>query len=50
MIEDIDRDVFVRIQTDLLVIGDSIMTDRHHASNGLQRVGLTPDTASENCG
>ena len=28
------NDVFVRIQTDLLVIGDSIMTDRHHASNG----------------
>jgi hypothetical protein len=25
--------VFVRIQTDLLVIDDSIMTDRHHASN-----------------
>jgi hypothetical protein len=34
MIEDIDCDVFVRIQTDLLVVGDSIMTDRHHASNG----------------
>ena len=34
MIEHVDRDVFVRIQTDLLVIGDSIMTDRHHASNG----------------
>ena len=34
MIEDIDRDVFVRIRTDLLVVGDSIMTDRHHASNG----------------
>ena len=34
MIENIDRDVFVRIQTDLLVVGDSIMTDRHHASNG----------------
>jgi len=30
----IDRNVFVRLQTDLLVIGDSIMTDRHHASNG----------------
>ncbi len=27
-------DVFVRIRTDLLVISDSIMTDRHHASNG----------------
>ena len=34
MIEDINHDVFVRIQTDLLVVGDSIMTDRHHASNG----------------
>jgi len=34
MIEDIGRDVFVRIQTDLLVVGDSIITDRHHASNG----------------
>ena len=34
MIEHIDSDVFVRIQTDLLVVGDSIMTDRHHASNG----------------
>ncbi|EMA48243.1 hypothetical protein [Halococcus thailandensis] len=28
------RDVFIRIQTDLLVVNDSIMTDRHHASNG----------------
>ena len=27
------NDVYVRIQTDLLVIGDSIITDRHHASN-----------------
>ena len=27
------NDVFVRIRTDLLVIGDSIITDRHHASN-----------------
>jgi len=34
MSDDISRDVFVRIQTDLLVINDSIMTDRHHASNG----------------
>ncbi len=34
MIDEIDRDVFVRIQTDLLVVGDSIMTDRHHASGG----------------
>ncbi|MDB2294147.1 hypothetical protein PM085_18155 [Halorubrum ezzemoulense] len=34
MIEDVDSDVFVRIRTDLLVVGDSIMTDRHHASNG----------------
>jgi len=34
MMDEIDPDVFVRIQTDLLVIGDSIMTDRHHASGG----------------
>lgn len=34
MIEEIDSDVFVRIKTDLLVVGDSILTDRHHASNG----------------
>jgi hypothetical protein len=27
-------DVFVQIRTNLLVIGDSIITDRHHASNG----------------
>ncbi len=32
--DDIGSDVYVRIQTDLLVIGDSIITDRHHASNG----------------
>jgi hypothetical protein len=32
MIEDINHDVFVRMQTDLLVIDDSIMTDRQHAS------------------
>lgn len=30
---EIDNDVFVRLTTDLLVVGDSIMTDRHHASN-----------------
>ncbi len=28
------QDVYVRIETDQLVIGDSVMTDRHHASNG----------------
>jgi hypothetical protein len=28
------RDVYVRLQSDLLVIDDTIMTDRHHASNG----------------
>lgn len=28
------HDVYIRIRTDLLVIGDSIITDRHHASNG----------------
>lgn len=27
-------DVFVRLRADLLVIGDSIITDRHHASGG----------------
>ena len=26
--------VYIRLRADLLVIGDSIMTDRHHASNG----------------
>ena len=34
LLNDIDTNVYVRIQTDLLVIGDSIITDRHHASNG----------------
>lgn len=28
------RDVYVRIECDLLVVGDSIITDRHHASSG----------------
>lgn len=32
--DDIESNVYVRIQTDLLVIGDSIITDRHHSSNG----------------
>jgi hypothetical protein len=33
--DDVDfEDVYIRLQADLLVIGDSIMTDRHHASNG----------------
>jgi len=27
-------DVYVRLECDLLVVGDSILTDRHHASNG----------------
>ncbi|CQR48732.1 hypothetical protein [Haloferax massiliensis] len=33
---DVDQitDVFVRIHADLLVVGDSIITDRHHASSG----------------
>lgn len=30
----VPTDTYVRIQSDLLVIGDSIITDRHHASNG----------------
>ena len=34
MIEEDIKDVYVRIQTDLLVVGDSIITDRHHSSNG----------------
>lgn len=33
-IDDIDSDIYVRLQSDLVVLGDSIMTDRHHASNG----------------
>jgi len=33
-IESIDRDVYIRLKSDLVVIGDSIMTDRHHASSG----------------
>jgi hypothetical protein len=32
LLEDIDADVYVRIRSDLVIIGDSIMTDRHHAS------------------
>lgn len=32
LIADIDSDVYVRMQSDLVIIGDSIMTDRHHAS------------------
>jgi len=30
----LSNDVYIRLKTDLLVIGDSIMTDRHHASGG----------------
>jgi len=33
LIEDIDSDVYVRMKSDLVIIGDSIMTDRHHASS-----------------
>jgi hypothetical protein len=32
--ENIDSDIYVRIQSELVVVGDSIITDRHHASNG----------------
>ncbi len=33
--DDVDfEDVYIRLQADLLVIGDSIMIDRHHTSNG----------------
>jgi len=31
--KDIGTDVYVRMQSDLVIIGDSIMTDRHHASS-----------------
>jgi hypothetical protein len=34
MTSDIPDDVYVRLQCDLLVINDSIITNRHHASNG----------------
>jgi len=32
LIKDIEADVYVRIESDLVIIGDSIMTDRHHDS------------------
>jgi hypothetical protein len=32
LIADVNRDVYIRLECDLLVIGDSIITDRHHAS------------------
>lgn len=32
LLEDIDKDVYLRIESDLLIVGDSIMTDRHHQS------------------
>ena len=31
---DLGADFFVRLRSDLLIIGDSTLTDRHHASNG----------------
>lgn len=34
LLNDLDQDVYLRIKSDLVVIGDSIMTDRHHASGG----------------
>lgn len=33
-IDEVDRDCYVQLRSDLLVVGDSIITDRHHASNG----------------
>jgi hypothetical protein len=33
-LETVSNDIYIRIRTELLVIGDSIITDRHHASNG----------------
>ena len=32
--DDVGSEFFVRLRSDLLVIGDSVLTDRHHASNG----------------
>ena len=32
--EELGPEFFVRLRADLLIIGDSILTDRHHASNG----------------
>jgi len=32
--DNLGADFFVRLRSDLLIIGDSILTDRHHASNG----------------
>jgi hypothetical protein len=32
--DELGPEFFVRLRSDLLVIGDSILTDRHHASNG----------------
>jgi hypothetical protein len=32
LLEDINADAYVRMKSDLVIIGDSIMTDRHHAS------------------
>lgn len=32
LIEAVNRDVYIKLETDLLVVGDSIITDRHHAS------------------
>jgi len=33
LLEDINNDVYVRMRSDLVIVGDSIMTDRHHASS-----------------
>lgn len=32
LVADIDTDVHIRMQSDLVIIGDSLMTDRHHGS------------------
>jgi len=32
--EELGQEFFIRLRSDLLVIGDSVLTDRHHASNG----------------
>lgn len=46
LVADIDKDVYVRMNCDLLVIGDSIMTDRHHKSGS----GFEADNAQNKIG
>jgi len=32
LLDEIDQDAYIRMQSDLVIIGDSLMTDRHHSS------------------